>query len=78
VTASAWVPPDTDIGRATEALKAGGANAVRVADWTPDGIELEVKVTPDADRTRVGDEEAALRERAQRALQSAGLLSSEL
>lgn len=77
VTASAWVPPDTDVGRAVEALKAGGADAVRVADWTPDGIELEVKVTPDRDRTRVGDEEAALRERAQRALQSAGLLSSE-
>jgi small-conductance mechanosensitive channel len=48
VTASAWVPRDTDVGRAT-----------------------------DADRTRVGDEEAALRERAQRALQSAGLLGSD-
>ena len=31
-----------------------------------------------SDRTRVGDEEAALRERAQRALQSAGLLCREL
>ena len=74
VTASAWVPAGTDLARAQEALKAGGADSVRVADWTPEGVELEVKVQPDRDRTRVGDEEAALRERAQRALQGAGLL----
>lgn len=75
VTASAWVPPGTDVTRATEALKAGaGAGSVRVAEWTPDGIRLELRMSPDGERTRVGDEEAALRERAQRALQGAGLL----
>jgi small-conductance mechanosensitive channel len=76
VTASAWVPPDTDITEATATLKsAAGADAVRVAEWTPEGIRLEVKLKPDRDRTRVGDEEAALRERVQKALQGSGLLS---
>jgi small-conductance mechanosensitive channel len=76
ITAVAWVPPGTDLARASDVLKAdAGADAVTVADWTPEGIRLEVRVTPDRDRTRVGDEEAALRERAQRALQSAELLA---
>jgi small-conductance mechanosensitive channel len=76
ITAVAWVPPGTDLARASNILKAdAGADAVTVADWTPEGIRLEVRVTPDRDRTRVGDEEAALRERAQRALQSAELLA---
>jgi len=48
---------------------------VRTAEWTPEGIRLEVKLATDRDRTRVGDEEAALRERAQKALQRAGLLA---
>ena len=78
ITAVAWVPPGTDLARASNILKAdAGADAVTVADWTPEGIRLEVRVTPDRDRTRVGDEEAALRERAQRALQSAELLAGE-
>jgi small-conductance mechanosensitive channel len=76
ITAVAWVPPGTDLARASDVLKAdAGADAVIVADWTPEGIRLEVRVTPDRDRTRVGDEEAALRKRAQRALQSAELLA---
>jgi small-conductance mechanosensitive channel len=76
ITAIAWVPSGTDLARASDVLKAdAGADAVTVADWTPEGIRLEVRVTPDRDRTRVGDEEAALRERAQRALQSAELLA---
>jgi small-conductance mechanosensitive channel len=76
VTASALVPADANLRRATEVLKAeAGADVVTVTDWTPDGIVLEVRVSPDRERTRVGDEEAALRERVQRALQSAGLLS---
>jgi small-conductance mechanosensitive channel len=75
VTASAWIPPGTDVSRATEQLKsAAGADAVRVAEWTPEGIRLEVKLSPDGERTRVGDEEAALRERVQKTLQGAGLL----
>ncbi|HET8592603.1 MAG TPA: mechanosensitive ion channel family protein [Solirubrobacterales bacterium] len=75
IKASAWAPAGADIHRAVRVLKEeAGADAVRLAEWTPDGVRLEVLVTPEADRTRVGDEEAALRERAQRALQSAGLL----
>jgi small-conductance mechanosensitive channel len=75
ITAIAWLPADADVGRAIEVVKAeAGAGAVRLADWTPEGIKLEVRVTPEQHQTRVGDEEAVLRERAQRALQSAGLL----
>jgi small-conductance mechanosensitive channel len=77
ITASAWVPAATDVGRATEALKGAGADSVRVADWTVEGILLEVRLAPEGDRTRVGDEEAALRERVQKALQRAGLLSGD-
>jgi small-conductance mechanosensitive channel len=76
ITATAWLPPDTDVARAADVLKAeAGADAVTVSEWTPEGIKLEIQVTPERDRTRVGDEEAALRERAQRALQSAELLA---
>ena len=75
ITASVWVSADTDFERASEALKEAGADTVRVAEWTPDGLRLEVKVAADAGRTRVGDEEAALRERAQTALHGAGLLA---
>jgi small-conductance mechanosensitive channel len=75
VTVSAWVPPATDLDRAEEVLKGVGADSVHIAEWTHEGLRLEVKVATDRDRTRVGDEEAALRERAQSALQSAGLLA---
>ena len=75
VTVSAWVPPATDLDRAEEALKGVGADSVHIAEWTHEGLRLEVKVATDLDRTRVGDEEAALRERAQAALQRAGLLA---
>jgi small-conductance mechanosensitive channel len=75
VTVSAWVPPATDLDRAQEALEGVGAESVHIAEWTHEGLRLEVKVATDRDRTRVGDEESALRERAQAALQSAGLLA---
>jgi small-conductance mechanosensitive channel len=76
VTASAWLPAGANIRRATEILKTeAGADRVTIADWSPDGVRIEVQVNPEVDRTRVGDEEAALRERVQRALQSAGLLA---
>jgi hypothetical protein len=77
ITASAWVPAATDLSRATDALKGAGADSVRVADWTPEGVLLEVRVAPEGDRTRVGDEEAALRERVQKALQRAAMLSGD-
>jgi small-conductance mechanosensitive channel len=75
ITVSAWVPMGTDFDSAERALKDVGADSVRVAEWTPEGLRLEVKVATDVDRTRVGDEEAALLERAQAALQRAGLLA---
>ncbi len=75
VTVGAWVPHDIDVKRATAALKEqAGADLVQVGDWTPDALRLDIRVNPDANRTRVGDEEAALRATAQRALQEAGLL----
>jgi hypothetical protein len=48
---------------------------VRVAEWTTDGVRLEVKLSAERDRTRVGDEEEALRKRALAALQRAGVLA---
>ena len=69
------MPPATDLDRAEEALKGVGADSVHIAEWTHEGLRLEVKVATDRDRTRVGDEEAALRDRAQAALQHAGLLA---
>jgi small-conductance mechanosensitive channel len=75
VTVSAWVPAGSDLERAQAALKEAGADTVTVAEWTPEGVRLEIRLSPDADRTRVGDEEAVLRERAHEALQRAGLLA---
>jgi small-conductance mechanosensitive channel len=77
VTVSAWVPPDTEFERAERVLKEAGADTVHLAEWTAEGIRLEIKVGTERDRTRVGDEETALRERAQTALQNAGLLAGE-
>jgi len=77
VTVSVWVETTTDLGRAEEVLKAAGADTVSLAEWTPEGLRLEVKVESDAARTRVGDEETALRKRVHSALQSAGLLARE-
>jgi small-conductance mechanosensitive channel len=75
VTVSAWVPIEADLQSAEQALKGAGADAVTVAEWTHEGIRLEIRVAADRDRTRVGDEEAALRRSAQQALQRAGLLA---
>jgi small-conductance mechanosensitive channel len=77
ITVSAWLPPDADFRRAEEALKGAGADSVHLAEWTADGLRIEVKVEADRDRTRVGDEETALRERVQRALHDADLLARE-
>jgi hypothetical protein len=76
ITVSAWVPPAADLKRASEALKAAGADTVSVVEWAPEGVRLEIRVAAERDRTRVGDEEAALRERAHNALEQAGLLSA--
>src|SRR5205823_10921586 len=71
ITVSAWIAPGTDVERAVEVLKQVGADSVRVAEWTHEGVRLEVRVSPDAHSTRAGDQDAALRARAQQALQQA-------
>jgi small-conductance mechanosensitive channel len=75
ITVNAWVPATADVGRAEDALKGAGADSVRVAEWTIEGVRLEVKLAADRDRTRVGDEEEALRQSALAALQRAGVLA---
>jgi small-conductance mechanosensitive channel len=77
VTVSVWAPPEIELDRAEEVLKGIGADSVHIAEWSPEGLRLEVKVATDRDRTRVGDEEAALRDRAQQALQDSGLLAEQ-
>jgi small-conductance mechanosensitive channel len=74
VTASVWLPPSADIDAARRALEPIGAELVTLAEMTPEGIRLEVRTAPEGARTRVGGEEAALREQAQAALREAGLL----
>ena len=73
MTVSAWLPSNTDLSAAKRVLEPVGVDAVRVADWTPDGLRVELKVSAGDARTRTGDEEAALRERVQQALGEAGL-----
>jgi small-conductance mechanosensitive channel len=77
VTVSVWVPPAADLGEARRVLKPAGAVSVSVAEITPDGVRIELKGAGDHERTRVGDEEAELRERAHEALREAGLLEVE-
>jgi small-conductance mechanosensitive channel len=78
VTASVWLPPDADVSAARRALESAGSATVTVAEISPEGVRLEVGTERDAGRTRTGGEEAALRERAQRALREAGLLTHRL
>ena len=78
VTASVWLPSDADLRAAHEALESAGAATVSVAEISPEGVRLEVGTGREAGRTRTGDEEATLRERAQRALREAGLLEQDL
>lgn len=74
VMASVWLPGDADLPAARRALESAGAASIAVAEITPEGVRLEVGTAREQGRTRTGDEEAALRERAQRALREAGLL----
>jgi hypothetical protein len=78
VTISVWLPAAADLVRAEAVIKEGaGAESVDVAEWTTDGIRLEVKLAAQAHATRAGGEESALRKRTQRILHEAGLLQSE-
>ncbi len=75
--ASVWVPPDADLGRARDALDALEPSQVDVAEITPEGVRLEVHGPHRDGGTRAAGEEAALRERAQRALREAGLFGGD-
>lgn len=77
ITVSLWVPPGTDMERAASVLKEAGADSTSVVEWTPEGMRVEVRLAPESDRTRVGDEESVLLERAHEALQRAGLLEEQ-
>jgi small-conductance mechanosensitive channel len=77
VTAAVWLPPDADLGAARDALQSAGAATVSVAEIAPEGVRVDVGTAREAGRTRTGGEEAALRERAQRALREAGLLPDD-
>ena len=77
VAASIWIPPEADIEQARVALATVGAERVTVEEVTPEGVRLELKTKPDVERTRVGGEEAALREAALDALHDAGVLGSK-
>jgi small-conductance mechanosensitive channel len=72
--ASVWVPPDVDLAKAREALEALEPSQVDIAEMTPEGVRIEVHGPRRAGGTGVSGEEAALRERAHRALREAGLL----
>jgi small-conductance mechanosensitive channel len=78
VAVSVWVPPDADVGLARRSLDEAGAEQVSVEEVTPEGMRLELRTSVDQPRTRVGGEEAALRERAQTALREAGILAPDV
>ena len=76
VAASVWLPADADLERARRALDSAGAERVTGEEITPEGVRLEIRTAPEGARTRVGGEEAALREHALDALREAGLLQA--
>jgi small-conductance mechanosensitive channel len=73
--ASIWVPRGADLARARSALEGAEIPTVEVAEVSADGVRIEVHGRRDPSRTKTGAEEAKLRERAQRALREAGVLS---
>ncbi len=74
--ASVWVPPAADLKHAREALARLEPSQVDIAEITPDGIRIEVHGPRRPGGTAASGEEAALRERAQRALREAGVLDA--
>jgi small-conductance mechanosensitive channel len=69
-----WLPPDGDVPGARKALD-GIAEIVQMVEVTHEGIKIELRQSLDGERTRVGGEENALRERAHSALREAGILA---
>jgi small-conductance mechanosensitive channel len=74
ILVSIWLPPDGDVPAARKALD-GIAEMVQVSEVTHEGVKLELRQNLDGERTRVGGEEAALRDKAHSALREAGLLN---
>lgn len=72
-TVEVLLPADSDLERARRALESMDVTSVRVADWTPDGIKVELKAAVDSPRDREA-REGELRERAQITLREAGVL----
>jgi small-conductance mechanosensitive channel len=75
-TASIWVPPEANLGKARRALEPLGIQSVSVAEITAEGVRIEVQTKRDPAMTQTGEEEALLRERSHEALREAGLLVS--
>ena len=71
---SVWVPPDADLEKARAALEDLEVSSVDVAEFTTDGVRIDVHGASDPARTVIAGEEAALRERSHQALLAAGLL----
>lgn len=72
--ATVWIPPATDLVAARAALEVLEPSSVEIAETVPWGVRLEVHGPRRPGGTREASEEAALRERAHRALREAGLL----
>jgi small-conductance mechanosensitive channel len=75
VSVSVWLPPAADLGAAREALARLEPSEIEIAEITPDGVRMAVHGPRRPGGTRAAGEESALRERAQRALREAGVLS---
>jgi len=73
--ASVWLPVGASVADARKALQGAGVASIELAEWTADGVRLEVHDKREAGRTKTGAEEAALRERAHEALRAAGVLN---
>ena len=77
VAVSVWLPAAADLGRAREALARLEPSEIEIAEITPDGVRMEIHGPRRPGGTRASGEESALRERAQRALREAGVLSTD-
>ncbi len=73
--AAVWLPPGADVQAARIALAPLEASAIELEEITHEGLKLVVHGDRGADRTTVGGEEAALRERAHQLLVDAGVLA---
>jgi len=76
VMASVWAPLAADLEVARQALARLEPSQVDIAEVTPDGIRIEIHGPRRPGGTRASGEEAALRERAMRALREAGVLET--